>query len=230
MPVGPHDRAGHEEPGQLVDRVQRALHRAVARDAQEIGVRRDAADHLRRRVAALELGHDRPRVAGLRVVHVREALVVGVVEQSGDAPELLVLAALARRRRASRPPRRGSGGAAIRTRPTPTAGTMPHRAKPERTWLSPYSPRDRCYARRAFGNLLRRRHHSTAHGEVPHPRRRPVVRHRRPRRQQERRPTHPRRERAHGGRDRRPQRAAHQGRRGDARAARPHGRARRVDG
>ena len=55
-------------------------------------VRRDRANHLGRRVAAFELGHDRARVALGLVVHVGEALVVGVVQQAGHAPQLRVLA------------------------------------------------------------------------------------------------------------------------------------------
>ena len=55
-------------------------------------MRGDRPDHLRRRVAGLELAHDRPRMAVLGVVHVGEALVVGVVEQAGDAPQLALRA------------------------------------------------------------------------------------------------------------------------------------------
>jgi hypothetical protein len=88
----------------------------LARDAEIVGVGGDRADHLRRRVATLELGHDRPRVTRGRVGHVRVALVVGVVQQSGDTPQLDVGPAGAHqralRRRASRPRPPGSGGAA----------------------------------------------------------------------------------------------------------------------
>jgi hypothetical protein len=51
----------------------------LARDAEVVGVGGDRADHLRRGVAALELGDDRARMSGDRVGHIREALVVGVV-------------------------------------------------------------------------------------------------------------------------------------------------------
>ena len=51
-----------------------------------------AAHDLGRLAAALELGHGHARVAGLEV---REALVVHVVQQADDAPQLLVLAVAA---------------------------------------------------------------------------------------------------------------------------------------
>ena len=65
-PLRAHHRAGDDEAAELVDGVERALHRRFARDAEIVGVGGDRADHLRRRVAALELGHDRARVAGRR--------------------------------------------------------------------------------------------------------------------------------------------------------------------
>src|SRR4051812_10017230 len=65
--LGPHVRAGHQEPGELVDREERLLHRAVARDAEVVGVRGDRADHLRRLAEALELRHGVPRMPRLEV-------------------------------------------------------------------------------------------------------------------------------------------------------------------
>ena len=74
------------------------------------------------------------------VVHVGMALVVGVVEQAGDPPQLLVVAVT---------PRVGAHGGLdaqamaaqrLRARPTRRGGTTPPHAKPERTWLSPYRP------------------------------------------------------------------------------------------
>ena len=88
-----HIRAGHEEARQLVDGEQRLLHRRVARDAEEIGMRRDGAHQLGRVAARLELLQRDPRVAGLQV---RVALVVEVVQQPCDAPQLLVGAEAAR--------------------------------------------------------------------------------------------------------------------------------------
>ncbi len=114
--LGAHDRAGHDEARQLVDRVQRVLQRRLARDVEAVGVRGDRPHDLGRLAAALELGHGHARVAGLEV---REALVVHVVQQADDAPQLLVLAARGGPPRASRPRRPGSGGAATARRPTP---------------------------------------------------------------------------------------------------------------
>jgi hypothetical protein len=91
--LGPDVGAGQDEPGQLVDREQRLLHRRIARDAQEVGVRGDRAHDHRIDVAGLELGQRDSRVAGLEV---GVALVVHVVQQADDAPQLLVLALLAR--------------------------------------------------------------------------------------------------------------------------------------
>ena len=98
----PHLRARDEEPAQLIHRDQGPLHRRLWLDAQIRGVRRDRPDHLRRRVAALELGHDRPRMARDRIVHVREPLVVRVVQEAGHGPQLRVLAVARRIRLHSR--------------------------------------------------------------------------------------------------------------------------------
>jgi len=91
--LGAHRGTGHDEARQLVDGEQRLLHRGLAGHAQEVGVRGDRADDHRVLAAALELGHDRPRVAVVGV-HVRMALVVGVVQEPGQPPGLDVLAAL----------------------------------------------------------------------------------------------------------------------------------------
>jgi len=72
---------------ELLDALIGRGHEAVMlSDSPEIG------RETRVEVHPLELGHDRARVALLGVVHVSEALVVGVVQQSGDGPELLVAA------------------------------------------------------------------------------------------------------------------------------------------
>src|SRR5918994_506093 len=89
----PHVGAGHDEAAQLVDGVQRLLHRRVARHAEEVRVGGDAADQLRRVAARLELLERHARMAGLEV---RVALVVEVVEEPREPPQLLVLAELAR--------------------------------------------------------------------------------------------------------------------------------------
>ena len=60
MPVGPHDRAGHEEARQLVDRVQRALHPMSRDTPRKSACEAIAADDLRRRRGA----RARPRVRG----------------------------------------------------------------------------------------------------------------------------------------------------------------------
>ena len=59
QPVGANVRAGEDEARQLVDGIQRLLHRRLARNSHEIGVRGDRADQLGR-VSAL------PRARGSR--------------------------------------------------------------------------------------------------------------------------------------------------------------------
>src|SRR5439155_137502 len=83
---------------QLIDRRERPLHLALARDAEVVGVGGDRADQLRRVAEPLELGHRHPRVTALRV---RVAVVVEVVQQPREPPQLLLAAAVARL-----PPRR----------------------------------------------------------------------------------------------------------------------------
>ena len=135
--LGPHVGAREQEAAQLVDGVERLLHRRLARDAHEVGVGGDRAHDLGVDAARFELLHARPGVAVLLVVHVREALVVHVVQQSDDEPALGDRRPRAGRRPPSPWPRPGSGGAAIPTAPSRSAGTGPRRAKAERTWLLP---------------------------------------------------------------------------------------------
>ncbi len=83
--LGPHVGARKHEPAQLVDREQRLLHRRLARDPHEVGMRSDRADQLRRVTARLELAD---RVTRVSIAEIRIALVVEVVEQAGQPPEL----------------------------------------------------------------------------------------------------------------------------------------------
>ena len=81
-----------DEPGELVAGEQGLLQRRVARDRQVLGVGEDALDHHLRVALFAE-----DRRAVLRVLVQRGMqLVVEVVEQRGHAPELLVLAVVAR--------------------------------------------------------------------------------------------------------------------------------------
>ena len=96
------------KPAQLVDGEERLLQRRIARDAEEVGVRGDGAHDDRVDVARLELGQRDARMARLEV---GMALVVHVVQQPDDAPQLLVLAAAPRVGAHRRPRRPGSGGA-----------------------------------------------------------------------------------------------------------------------
>src|SRR5436190_351162 len=91
--LGAHVGAGQDEAAELVDRVERLLQGRIARDAQEVGVRGDGPDDDRVDVARLQLGQRDPRVAGLEV---GVALVIHVVQEADDAPQLLVLAVAAR--------------------------------------------------------------------------------------------------------------------------------------
>jgi hypothetical protein len=89
-PVRPHEAARVDEPAQLVTGEERLLEQRVARKGQVLGVRQHRLDDLLR--VAL-LAQDRRAV--LRVlVKRRMDLVVEVVEERRDAPELLVLAEL----------------------------------------------------------------------------------------------------------------------------------------
>ena len=160
----------------------------VARDAEEVGVRGDRAHELGRVAARLELLQRDPRMAGLEV---GMALVVEVVQQPGDAPQLLVLAeaprvgahggldgqhVLAKRRRLGPLAEEGPG---LRARKLERHGWYPSPASgADRRPPDPSAP--------------------TPHGEVRHRRRRAAVRHRRARREQERGPAAPGRVPAHG--------------------------------
>jgi hypothetical protein len=80
------------EAGELVAGEERLLQRRVARQRQVLGMREDGLDQL---VRVSRIAKDLGSV--LRVlVQGRVDLVIEVVEQSGRAPELLVLAELAR--------------------------------------------------------------------------------------------------------------------------------------
>ena len=92
-PLRAHVGAGHDEARELVDGVQRLLHRRVARDLEVVGVRGDRAHHVLREPEPLELGEGVARMAGVKI---RIALVVEVVEHSHEPPALLILAELSR--------------------------------------------------------------------------------------------------------------------------------------
>ena len=120
-PRRPHQRAGHQEPAQLVHREERPGHRRVARHAgvvrvSEDGARRSASGSPRRG----EDPHAFGRVLlGGRMGGVGKALVVEVVQQADQAPRLRVLAARARPWPAWRAPRRTCASGARRRRCTP---------------------------------------------------------------------------------------------------------------
>ncbi len=77
-----------DEPGELVAGEERLLQRRVAGHGEMLGVREDPLDH-DLRIALL--AQDRRAVLRM-LVERRMDLVVEVVEQRGDAPQLLVLA------------------------------------------------------------------------------------------------------------------------------------------
>ena len=84
----PHEPAGVHEAGDLVAREEGLLELGVARHRQVLGVREDRLDHLLGIALLAEDGR-----AVLRVLVERGMdLVVEVVEERDDAPELLVLA------------------------------------------------------------------------------------------------------------------------------------------
>ena len=85
--------AREDETAQLIDRRQGALRLALARHAHVVGVRCDRANQLRRVAEPLELGHRHARMACVRI---GIALVVEVVKEAAQPPQLLVAAALAR--------------------------------------------------------------------------------------------------------------------------------------
>jgi hypothetical protein len=92
-PGGAHERDRGDEPGQLVDRVERLRERGLARHAQVRRVAGHGLDQLLRVAQLAQLLEGDPRMAGLQV---GVLLVVEVVEDAGGRPQLLVLAALAR--------------------------------------------------------------------------------------------------------------------------------------
>src|SRR5581483_1890230 len=85
---GAHERDGGDEARKLVHGIERLLHRGEARHAGVVAVRLDRTDDRAGDAGLLE-----DRLPVLRVP-ARVALVIEVVEQSGDAPHLLVLAEL----------------------------------------------------------------------------------------------------------------------------------------
>src|SRR4051794_23824112 len=92
QPGRPDEPAGVDEAAQLVAREERLLEQRVARHCEMLRVGEDGLDDLLRITLLAE-----DRRAVLRVlVEGRMDLVVEVMEQGGDAPELLVLVELAR--------------------------------------------------------------------------------------------------------------------------------------
>src|SRR5439155_16964045 len=79
-----------DEPRELVDGVERLLHRGDARDAEMVTVRLDRVDDVPGHAGLFE-----DRLAVLRMAG-GISLVVEVVQQAGDAPGLLVLTELRR--------------------------------------------------------------------------------------------------------------------------------------
>ena len=120
-PGRPHEPARVDEAAQLVAREQRLLQQRVARQREVLRVREHGLDDLLR--IAL-LAQDRRAVLRM-LVERRMDLVVEVVEQRGDAPELLVLAELAARRTASTPRRRAHAEAATRSSCSASASPRP---------------------------------------------------------------------------------------------------------
>ena len=84
-PLRPDVGDGEHEPGQLVHGEQGLLHRGLAGNAHEVGVGRDGAHELRRIATRLEFAD---RVPGVTVREIRIALVVKIVHQSGQSPQL----------------------------------------------------------------------------------------------------------------------------------------------
>src|SRR5438445_2081286 len=89
-PGGTYERAGVHEPAQLVAREQRLLQLCVPREPEMLGVREHGLDHL---LGIALLAQDRGAVLRM-LVERRVHLVVEVVEECRDAPELLVLTVL----------------------------------------------------------------------------------------------------------------------------------------
>jgi hypothetical protein len=87
-PGGPDPRARRDEAGQLIDREERLGQPGRARNVQVLGVAGDGFHEVLGVAPVAELDERHPRVPGLRV---GVALVVEVVNQPRDPPELLVL-------------------------------------------------------------------------------------------------------------------------------------------
>ena len=206
--LGAHVGAGHDEARQLVDGVERLLHRRLARDVEEVGVRGDGAHELGREALALELGHARPRVAVLGV-HVGVALVVEVVEHAHEAPFLLVAVEAGRVGAHRGLDRQDVLAQGRRFGPLAEKGPCLRARKGLRHGWYPSPPLD--------------------HGKARHRGRRAAVRHHRARRQQERGPAAAGRQPAHRRAGRARQRPAHPRHGGDAGAARRPRRHGRVD-
>src|SRR5688500_4816299 len=90
--AGPHESAGEEESGQLVDRVQRLLHPGFPGHARIIGVAEDRATHLAGPALLVQDLDAHERVSVLALV----LLVIEVVEEPDDAPHLHVFTELLR--------------------------------------------------------------------------------------------------------------------------------------
>ncbi len=119
----PHEPARVDEPGELVAGEERLLERRVARHLQVLGVREDALDD-DLRVALLA----QDRRAVLRMLVERGVdLVVEVVQERGDAPQLLVLAEVARVPARRRLDRRAHAAAAPRSSCSGSACPRPAR-------------------------------------------------------------------------------------------------------
>ena len=119
--------------------------RSVSRGTpRKVGVAGDRVDQLRRPVELGEQPQRRARMAVLGVVEVGEALVVEVVDEPGDRPQLLVARRARGRRRPSPPRRRAGACAATRTESIRRPDPRPRRASvvasahcyPPRRWRS----------------------------------------------------------------------------------------------
>ena len=120
-PGRPHQRAGGDEPRELVDGEQGLGHLRLARDLEELGVAGDRIDDVLGVVAALQL---LDRVAGVARVEVGVALVVEVVDERRDRVALLVLIPLAGVRPHGRLDARGGACEASPIRPIRTPAAM----------------------------------------------------------------------------------------------------------
>jgi hypothetical protein len=92
-PGGTDQRARRDEPGQLVDREQGLRHPGLTWNLEELRVPGHRVDHFLRVPALPQLLQRDPRVPR---VEVGIPLVVEIVDDARDRPQLLVLAVLAR--------------------------------------------------------------------------------------------------------------------------------------